>query len=278
MHVHDSKLASMTAIWLLPIAPPVVASAAGGLIAEAFIPFSHNYALWTLITSYVLWGTAIPLSMTCLVLYFHRLTMHNLPPREVIVSAFLPVAPLGEGAFAILQFGKVAAQLFPETRTLDNFSSTMGSGYILYILGWLVCLVMWAYGLAWLFFALSSIVTYRKFPFNIGWWGFTFPLGVWSSATLALGEEMPSVFFSYLGTVSNYSGHSVAKFRLLCYLRSVEANPFYSQATSCVVALLWVFIGIMTIHRIITGEIFVAPDLKSWQDNRSATDERSIKA
>lgn len=202
MHVHDSKLQAMTAVWLLPIAPPVVASAAGGVIAEAFATANQKYALWTLITSYVLWGTAIPLSMTCLVLYFHRLTMHKLPPREVIVSSFLPVAPLGEGAYAILQFGKVAAMLFPETKTLATFRGGSNIGNAVYTLGWLVCLVMWAYALAWLFFALASISSYRKFPFNIGWWGFTFPLGVWASATLSLGKEMPSSFFSYLGTVS----------------------------------------------------------------------------
>jgi hypothetical protein len=33
--------------------------------------------------------------MTCLVIYFHRLTMHPLPPQETIVTVFLPVGPFG---------------------------------------------------------------------------------------------------------------------------------------------------------------------------------------
>jgi tellurite resistance protein TehA-like permease len=195
------------------MAPPVVASATGGLIAEAFAEVNKDYALWTLILSYVLWGTAIPLGMTCLVLYFHRLTMHNLPPPEVIVSAFLPVAPLGEGAFAILQFGKVARQLGPETNILGASGDGEWSGNTLYVVGWLVCLIMWAYGVAWLFFALLSIAKYRRLPFNIGWWALTFPLGVWTSATLSLGIEMHSTFFSYLGTVRPSSIPSAAELR-----------------------------------------------------------------
>ncbi|OAQ61096.2 sulfite transporter Ssu1 [Pochonia chlamydosporia 170] len=244
MHVHDSKLQAMTAVWLLPIAPPVVASAAGGVIAEAFATSNQKYALWTLITSYVLWGTAIPLSMTCLVLYFHRLTMHNLPPREVVISSFLPVAPLGEGAYAIFQFGKVSSQLFPETKTLGAFSDGASSGHTLYVLGWLVCLIMWAYGLAWLFFAIISIIKYRRIPFNIGWWGLTFPMGVWTSATLSLGNEMSSTFFSYLGT-----------------------------AMSCVVALLWLLVTVFTLRGAFTGRIFVAPDFDNWRASESTTDK-----
>ena len=36
----------------------------------------------------------------------------------------------------------------------------------------------------------------------MGWWGFTFPLGVLTVATTTLGVEMPSKFFLVLGTVS----------------------------------------------------------------------------
>ena len=35
----------------------------------------------------------------------------------------------------------------------------------------------------------------------IGWWGFTFPLGVYSLSTIHFGTEMPSLFFRVLGTI-----------------------------------------------------------------------------
>lgn len=194
MSLHHSKLESMTAAWLLPVVSTIVASASGGIIAEV-LP-NPDHALWTLIASYILWGTGVPLAMTVLVVYFTRLTIHNIPPREVIVSVFLPLGPLGQGGFAIMQLGKVSMQLFPKTGTLLGLSS----GQTLYNVGFLMAIIMWGYGIVWLFFAVASI-SLSKFPFNMGWWGFTFPLGVFAVATDTFGNELPSTFFRVLGTV-----------------------------------------------------------------------------
>ena len=38
-------------------------------------------------------------------------------------------------------------------------------------------------------------------PFNLGWWGFTFPLGVYALTTLRLGEALAAPFFTGLGAV-----------------------------------------------------------------------------
>lgn len=35
----------------------------------------------------------------------------------------------------------------------------------------------------------------------MGWWGFTFPIGVFAVATTTFGKEMPSKFFRVLRTV-----------------------------------------------------------------------------
>lgn len=187
----------MTAAWLLPIVAPIVAAATGGIVAEQ-LP-EPQYAVWTVIVSYILWGTGVPLAMAVLVIYFQRLTVHKLPPREVIVSVFLPLGPLGQGGFAIMQLGKVALEIFPRTHTLETANGHAGE--MLYVMGWLVALIMWGFGLVWLFFAIASI-SRSRFPFNMGWWGFTFPLGVFTVSTTTLGKEIPSKFLSILGTVS----------------------------------------------------------------------------
>lgn len=106
------------------------------------------------------------MAMSVLVIYFQRLTIYKLPAREVLVSVFLPLGPLGQGAYAIMQLGKVAQQVFPTTQTL----AVQTAGDILYVLGWVLALIMWGYGLVWMFFAVAS-VTRTKFPFNMGWWG-----------------------------------------------------------------------------------------------------------
>lgn len=40
-----------------------------------------------------------PLAMMVLVIYYQRLAVHKLPPRETVVSCFLPLGPLGFGGF-----------------------------------------------------------------------------------------------------------------------------------------------------------------------------------
>ena len=195
MYIHESNLSTMTAAWLLPIVSTIVAAASGGIVAEV-LP-NPKHALWTVTTSYVLWGTGVPLAMATLVIYFQRLIMYKLPPREAIVSVFLPLGPLGQGGFAVMQLGKVSMKVFPETHTLSP-----AAGETFYIIGFLVAMIMWGFGLVWFFFAITSISRSTRFPFNMGWWGFTFPIGVFATATTTFGKEMPSRFFDILGTVS----------------------------------------------------------------------------
>lgn len=68
-------------------------------------------------------------------------------------------------------------------------------------MGFLIGLLLWAFGSLWLFFAVGSILRVRNFPFNLGWWAFTFPLGVFTTCTTQLGRDLPSRFFAVLGTV-----------------------------------------------------------------------------
>ncbi len=231
MHVHDSELSKMNAAWLLPIVSTIVAAALGGIVAEVLPDPQH--ALWTIVTSYILFGTGFPLSMVVLVMYFHRLTIYRLPPREVIVSVFLPLGPLGQGSFAIMQLGKVARTTFATTNTFDP-----SAGAALYSLGNITALVIWGYGLVWLFFALASI-TRSKFPFNMGWWGFTFPLGVYATSTTTLAKVLPSRFFRVLGTMF-----------------------------SLIVVLLWLIVSVKTTSKAIKGEIFFAPCAQKYEQQR----------
>jgi tellurite resistance protein TehA-like permease len=163
MSIHDSQLSNMTAAWLLPIVSTIVASASGGIVASV-LP-NPNQALLTVIASYILWGTGVPFAMFVLVMYFHRLTIYQLPPRAVIVSVFLPLGPLGQGGFGIMQLGKVAMDVFPQTQSL---AAAPDAGKTLYVLGFGVAIVMWGFGCVWLFLALASIVRSKRFPFNMG--------------------------------------------------------------------------------------------------------------
>ena len=226
---HQQSLDRITAAQLLPIAATIVASGTGSEIAE--ILDNPQHALGTLITSYVMWGMATPLAMTVLVIYFQRLALHKLPPREIIVSSFLPLGPLGMGGYTIMYLGKVAREIFPRVEFFHNLSI---AGDIVYILGIFIALIMWGFGLCWLVFALAAMYNGRPFPFNMGWWGFTFPLGVYSISTITFGNEMPSLFFKVLGTVFGVA-----------------------------VTLLWCVVAAGTARGAYKGHLFYAPCLKN---------------
>ncbi len=94
---HQSSLDKITAAQLLPIASTIVAAGTGSAVAQV-LP-NLNHARDTIIASYTMWGMSVPLAMSVLVMYYQRLAVHKLPPREVIVSCFLPLGPLGMGGY-----------------------------------------------------------------------------------------------------------------------------------------------------------------------------------
>lgn len=232
----------MTAAWLLPIVASIVAAASGGIVASVLPP---HQALITIITSYVLWGCGVPLAMFTLVIYFERLTLFKLPPREVIVSVFLPLGPLGQGAFGIMTLGQQALRVSKEVPFIPQVAM---AGEIFYAMGVLAALVMWGFGLVWLFFALASI-TRNRFPFNLGWWGFTFPLGVFSTATTTFAQELPSSFFKVLGTIF-----------------------------SLVVVLLWMIVSVGTAYESVKGQLIFAPCIKQWEEEQRKRLDRDGEA
>ncbi|CAO2655282.1 Nn.00g103460.m01.CDS01 [Neocucurbitaria sp. VM-36] len=232
MTKHQNRHETMTAAWLLPIVACVVAAASGGVVASV-LP-DPNHALITIITSYILWGMGVPLALVVMGMYFHRLAIYKLPPQEVIVSVFLPLGPMGQGGYAAMQLGIQALKVFPETNTLHPMA-----GEILYVLGWITAMVLWGFGLVWGFFAVASI-SRSKFPFNMGWWGFTFPIGVFTMSTISIGLELPSPFFKVLGTVF----------------------------AICVI-LLWLLVAAGTMKNVLYGNLVDAPCLREMEKKAS---------
>jgi hypothetical protein len=59
-------------------------------------------------------------------------------------------------------------------------------------------LCLWGFGLWWLALATLTIRYWRAgVPFNLGWWGYTFPLGVYTVATFRLGTTLNLGFFGF---------------------------------------------------------------------------------
>jgi len=64
--------------------------------------------------------------------------------------------------------------IFPKLTILPSEAGT-----ILYIMGVIMGLIIWAMAIPWMCFAVGSVLRLKlRFPFNIGWWAFLYPVGM----------------------------------------------------------------------------------------------------
>lgn len=217
----------MTAIWLLPIVAAGVAAVSGGLLAP-HLADGHARFL-TLIASYVLWAYSVPIAFTILTILFLRMALHRLPPDSMAASSWLSIGPIGTGALAMLVLGGDAPAIFAA-------QGMAGVGIAAEGIGMVAGILLWGVGLWWLLLALFITIRYFRagIPFNLGWWGYTFPLGVYTVATLKLGVLLNIAFFSVFGT-----------------------------ALVIVLALMWLLVAARTIHGGWKGHLFVSPCIES---------------
>lgn len=160
----ETTLSTITALQIFPVIGTVVASATAALVANV-LP-NNEQALATILAGYILLGVGLPTAILILIMYWQRLTIHKLPPREVIVSCFIPLGPFGMGSFSIMKLGAVAMKVFPLTKSIHPLA-----GDLAYNFGVLLSLILWGFTLLWLFLAVATIYYCKSFPFNMGWWG-----------------------------------------------------------------------------------------------------------
>ena len=51
------------------------------------------------------------------------------------------------------------------------------AGEVFYVVGVMMGVVLWGFAIVWFVVAVLMIATAGGFPFNMGWWGFIFPVG-----------------------------------------------------------------------------------------------------
>jgi C4-dicarboxylate transporter/malic acid transport protein len=187
---HD--LSDMTAVWLLPLVAAEVAAASGGLMLQRMPAGTH--AQQVLIVSYALCGMSVLPAFGVLAILFLRMALHKLPNREMAATSWLALGPIGTAALSLLLLGDEAERVLAGT-PIAAVAAPMRT------IGVTCSFVLWGYGAWWLGTALLATWRYlrQEMPFNPGWWGFTFPLGVYSLATLALFRETGLQLFEISG-------------------------------------------------------------------------------
>lgn len=228
----------ITAALLLPIVPPITAAATGSVIAEILMHRYPTYAFTIMVVSYLVLGIGLPLALLILVLYFQRLLLFKSPPRDVIISVFLPLGPCGQGGEACLHLGKVALHLFPTISTPASSSGVpqlFSVGQALYGAGLISAMLLFGLGIWWLAIGVFTIVRELKrgkLGFNMGWWGLTFPFASLAICTARLAIELDSLTLKIV-----YTGFVISNISL------------------------WLYVAIPTAKGAWTGRLFNAPCL-----------------
>lgn len=223
----DHSIDQMTAVWLLPMVAAEVAAVSGGLLAPHLA--DPQSQLMVLALSYVLWALSVPIAMSVLVLLILRLAVHKLPHASMAASSWLALGPIGTGALGLMALGGAAPAILA-ANGLERFGATMEG------VGLVGGLLLWGYGLWWL--AMATLVTVRYLrdglPFNLGWWGYTFPIGVYAVTTLRLGGILP-----------------------------IPAIHAFGVALVLLLVAVWTIVAVRTVLGAWRGDLFVAPCLKS---------------
>ncbi len=220
---HEHSLDGMTAVWLLPVVAAEVAGASGGLLAPHLADAHHQFVV--LATSYVLWAYSVPVAFGILAILILRMALHKLPHESMAASSWLALGPIGTGALGMLVLGSDAPAILAANGLGQIGAVAQGIGTI-------AGLLLWGFGLWWL--ALATLITIRYWragiPFNLGWWGYTFPLGVYTVATFKLSTTLQLGFFGIVGTVLTIA-----------------------------LAAMWLLVGAKTVAGGWRGNLFVSP-------------------
>src|SRR3984885_9963477 len=193
----------------------IVISASGSSI----LPYVGQRAgVAVMVASIMMWSLGLGMSYIVLAIYFWRLMKCKLPARESIISCFVPVGPLGMGAYAIQKIAAIAESIR--------------------WLGTLIAFCLLGLGTFFLVEAIASV--WAKFPrsFNIGFWSFVFPCGVYANALCQLSTDLRNSGLKY--------------FAATCVLATI---------------LLWLGCALATFyHGVWLGKLFFAPGQQGWAE------------
>ena len=228
----EHALQQMTAVWLLPIVACEVAASSGGLLLGHLAADTHAVAI--LLGSYVLWGVSVLPAFAILTILMLRLVLHKLPEKELAVSSWLALGPIGTAALALLVLGHQAPMLMASLGLVQL-------GQFFQQAGILASLILLGFGLWWLGIAVLTTLHHAKqdLPFNLGWWGLTFPLGVYTLAILNLAQQLNLAFLYAVG-----------------------------YAFAAILMLLWSLVATKTAQGFYQGHLFFSPCLKTYLEQQ----------
>ncbi len=175
--------------WLIP---PVVTIIIPLVLVPLMPHVSAGNARLLLALGYATLGMGFLLYLFVMGLLHDRLVLHPMPPAALAPSLWIGLGPIGVAVLASLALARAGHTLFGPTATTVSMISL------------LVATALWGFGLWWYAAAATLLVRYLRagrLPFHLGWWGFTFPLGAFTVATLTVARAWEAPVIEAVGVL-----------------------------------------------------------------------------
>lgn len=190
----------ITGVWFIP---PVVTI----IVPTALAPFKDLHSEINAI-SWVFLGIGTMLYMVIVAILFYRSAVAPLPPAPLAPSLIIGMGPAGLIGLNLVLLA-------------NDMTLAVATG---------AATIFWGFGLWWGIAALFVLARgYKKLPFTLSWWGFTFPLGAWVVAGFVIAKVTASV--------------TIAGFALI---------------GSAILVVLWLYIAYKTLKGIRSGAVWAA--------------------
>ena len=201
--------------WLIP---PVVTIIVPMGLVSLLSQVGPSIGRLIMALSYAYFGIGFFLFILVISMVHDRLVLHPLPHASLAPSLWIFLGPVGAGSLALLALAKAGAHFFGPAAPAVN------------VLTLLVVSALWGFGLWALTAAALMLVRYLRegpLPYGLGWWGFTFPIGAYTVATLSIARAWQSGWLE---------GFAVVLFVAL--------------------AAFWAVVAARTLWAVVTGEVW----------------------
>ena len=171
---------SANGAWFIP---PVVNIVAPLAIAPLVSHVGPGDATTLVVAGYAFLGMGLLLFVLVASLIYDRMVFHPLPAAPLAPSLWIGLGPVGVGVLGFLKLAQVGAPIWGSAAAAVTTVSSIGAT------------ILWGFGLWWLAAASLLLAAYLRagrLPYGVGWWAFTFPLGAYTAATLALARTWQS--------------------------------------------------------------------------------------
>lgn len=151
--------------WVMPVVSPMVSAATGALLVP-HVP-EGQARLTMMLGCLAMFGLSLIAALVTITMIWSRLLHFGPPAKEAVATVWIVLGPLGQSVTAAGLLANAAPTALPElyAKGLLVFSVVFG-------------VATWGFTMLWLGLSVAITLRHRKvMPFNMTWWGFTFPVG-----------------------------------------------------------------------------------------------------